>query len=299
MLGLLLVWTVFRAGESGEIVLEAESQPPPGAGVEAIAAALNPFVLTGLVSERLLLEVDWVEGYRPSNEALLTAESVLRELCDGGRRIDVVRDDEIPLATWKEHAGREGLERLVASQLDADPADWGRVEVVYVLYAPDSAAWYAGPVSGMTDRITFERQGRVLAVRSVLLFTDEIRRDASLWITAAKVERSTLVHELGHVMGLTYNRDHSQKRHPGHCSVVRCIMHRPGWRAAWVNGLPAMFAGRIPAGFGRRCTHDIEAARRMWSKRAARFPEFVRRLKSERLLLESRDAASWRALRGH
>ena len=163
---IVAVWAALHAGESGDTALEARPHPPPATGAEAIAATLNPFVLTGLVSERLLLEVDWVEGYRPSHEALLAAESVLREQCDEGRRIDVVIDDAIPRSTWEAHRGREGLERLVASRLDADPADWARVEVVYLLYAPDGAAWYEGPVSGMTDRITFRRQDRVAVYSS-------------------------------------------------------------------------------------------------------------------------------------
>ena len=261
------------------------------------AERLNPYVLTSLVSERLLLEVDWVAGYRPSHAALEGARSFLGKSCAPERRIDIVLDDEIPLATWEAHPGREGLEGLVADWLDADPSDWRKTEVIYLLYVPDSVPWFEGPLSGIADRILFERKGKVAAVRSVLLFTDEIRRDASFWITTGKVERATLVHELGHVLGLTYNPDHMQRKHPGHCSVARCVMHRPGWRAAWVNGLPAFFAGRIPSGLGRRCAGDIERARSSWAGRAAASPHFVRRLISERLLLELGEAEAWRALR--
>ena len=268
------------------------------AGDEAVAATLDPYVLTALVSERLLLEVDWVAGHRPSYAALEAAESLLRDHCEAGRRIEIVLDDEIPRANWEAHPGRRGLERLVAEWLDADPTDWKSTEVIHVLYVPDSAPWYEGRLSGLADRILFERENKVAAVRSVLLFTDEIRRDASLWITTDKVERATLIHELGHVLGLTHNPDHMQAKQPGHCSVARCVMHQPGWKAAWVNGLPAFFAGRIPTDLGRRCARDIEAARRLWAARAADSPEFVRRLKSERLMLEMGQGEAWRALRG-
>lgn len=246
---------------------------------------MNPFILTNLVSSRVVVEIDRVAGFEPSPKALRTVERVLTEHCESGKRVEVVLDDEIPRAEWEAAAGRSGLESLVARHLDHDPADWTNAEVVYVLYAPDGLPWYGKSVSGMTDRITFFRGGAAATVRTILLFTDEIRRDALLWITPAKVERAVLVHELGHVIGLVGNPDHMQAEQPGHCGVARCVMHQPGKRAGFVNGLPALLAGRIPSRYGKRCVADIETAKRLWHARAT--PEFMRRLKAERLFRES------------
>jgi hypothetical protein len=270
-------------------VLETVRERSPGASEEHVLLdTMNPFILTNLVSSRVVVEIDRVAGYEPSPQALRAVERVLADHCESGKRVDVVLDDEIPREVWEKAAGRSGLEGLVARYLDRDPTDWAHVEVVYVVYAPDSRPWYGRSVSGMTDRITFSRGGAVATVRTILLFTDEIRRDALLWITPAKVERAVLVHELGHVIGLVGDPGHMQPEQPGHCSVARCVMHQPGKRAGFVNGLPALLAGRIPSRYGKRCGEDIETAKRLWRERAAAAPEVVRRLKAERLFRESR-----------
>jgi len=271
------------------------------APVQAVAArveqGLNPFVLTTLVSSRIVVEIDWVEGYRPTEKAVDALEAVLLEHCEPGKQVDVRLDETIPRAEWSAAAGRQGLEGLVARYLDADPGEWDRAEIVYVLYAPDSRPWYEEPVSGMTDRVIFRREEAVLSVRTVLLFTDEIRHDAMLWVGASKVERSTLVHEMGHVIGLVTNPDHLQRDRPGHCNVARCVMHKPGGRAGFVNGLPALFAGRIPSRYGKRCVEDIETAKREWRRRAAASPGFVDELRTARMLHEKSATEAWRAQR--
>ena len=248
---------------------------------------MNPFILTNLVSSRVVVEVDRVAGFEPSPKALQAVERALADHCESGKRVEVVLDDEIPRAVWEKAAGRSGLEGLVARHLDRDPTDWAHAEVVYVLYVPDSRPWYGKSVSGMTDRIAFARGGAFATVQTILLFTDEIRRDALLWITPAKVERAVIVHELGHVIGLVSDPGHMQPEQPGHCSVARCVMHQPGKRAGFVNGVPALLAGRIPSRYGKRCIEDIETAKRLWRERAAADPAFVRRMKAERLFRET------------
>ena len=271
-----------------EPVLVAERQP---------LAGMNPYVLTNLVSSRIVVEIDWVAGSRPSDTSVQAIEDVLREHCEQGKQIEVRLDDEIPQSVWVEAPGRTGLEKFVAQFLDGDPSDWRRAELLYVLFVPNGGSWYEGSLSGMTDRITFARQDQVRSVRTLFLFTDEMRRDATMWITMRKVERATVVHELGHVLGLVSNPDHLQSKHPGHCRTARCVMHRPGVRAALVNGLPAFFAGRIPSRYGSRCRRDIAGAKQAWAEQASASREFVRGLISERLLRERQNAEAWRRLR--
>jgi hypothetical protein len=274
-----------RADEPEPALETVRDHSPEASEEQMLLETMNPFILTNLVSSRVVVEIDRVAGFEPSRKALQAVERALAEHCESGKRVEVVLDDEIPKAVWEEAAGRSGLESLVARHLDHDPADWANAEVVYVVYAPDSRPWYGKSVSGMTDHVTLSRGGTVATVQTILLFTDEIRRDALLWITPAKVERAVLVHELGHVIGLVGNRGHMQAGQPDHCSVARCVMHQPGKRAGFVNGLPALLAGRIPSRYGKRCVEDIETVKRLWRARAD--PEFVRRLKSERLFREA------------
>ena len=285
---LSLVVGVCCTAAAQDAALVAEREPLTG---------MNPFVLTSLVSSKLVVEIDWVEGSRPSDRSVRAIGDVLREHCEEGKQIEIRLDDEIPRSVWVEAPDRSGLEELVAHNLDGDPADWRRAELLYVLFVPDGGPWYEGFLSGVTDRITFDRQGRVMSVRTVLLFTDEMRRDATLWITMRKVERATVVHELGHVLGLVSNSDHVQPKHPRHCRTARCVMHRPGVRAALVNGLPAFFAGRIPSRYGPRCRRDIADAKQAWDEQSKASPGFVRDLITERLLREKQEAEAWKRLR--
>jgi hypothetical protein len=295
-IGALVLATVAApAPPPGEAEIEAVRSGSAEASAEvALTEAMNPFVLTNLVSSHLVVEIDRVAGFEPSPAALGAAENLLRTHREEGKQVDVLLGDEIPRSEWEAAVGRSGLEELVARYLDRDPADWGRTEIVYVLYVPDGLTWYGAAVSGMTDRVTFSRDGAVATVQTVLLFTDEIRRDAFMWITPAKIERAILVHELGHVIGLVANPAHAQPGQPRHCNVARCVMHRRGKRAGFVNALSALFAGRIPNRYGKRCLEDIATAKRLWRERAATSPGFVRRLKAERLLRETAIAEDWR-----
>ncbi len=262
-----------------------------------LSDGMNPFILTNVVSRRIVVEIDWVAGTRPAPEAVQAVESVLRQHCPEDKRVDVRVDDEIALEQWTAAGDRPGLERLVARFLDHDPSRWQETEVVYVLYAPDSQPWYGKTVSGMTDWIVFDRAGEARTVRTVMLFTGKIRRDAWLWITPLKVERATLVHELGHVLGLVSNPLHTQRSHPGHCTRSRCVMNQPGTRSRLVNALPAFFAGHVPHRFGRRCLDDIRAAKTLWAANESRTTALAERLRAERAEREESIFARWRAQR--
>ena len=284
--GLLVVSLVVAEPAAAEAVQEA-----------VLSDGLNPFILTNVVSRRLVVEIDWVAGARPTPEAVQAVEDLLRQHCPEDKLVDVRVDDEIALEQWTAAGDRPGLERLVARFLDHDPSGWRETEVVYVLYAPDSRPWYGKSVTGMTDWIVFDHAGEARTVRTVMLFTGKIRRDAWLWITAPKVERATLVHELGHVLGLVSNPLHTQPSHPRHCTRSRCAMNQPGKRSLLVNALPAFFTGQVPHRFGIRCLDDIRAAKILWAAKQSRTTTFAERLSAQRAEREASIFARWRAER--
>lgn len=261
----------------------------------AIAQSLNAYILTDLVSRRLVVEVDWVAGSPPAPAALERLESVLARSCPESKRLRVVIDDEIPQAEWRGSPQRQGLERLVAARLDHDPAAWREEEVLYVLYVPASEPWYGKAYSGMTDLVTFERDDEVATVRVLLLFTEKIRDDALLWVRPARVERAVLIHELGHALGLVSNPEHTRKDHPDHCTRSRCVMAQPDLASSLVNAAPALFAGDVPDDFGELCRKDIDSARRIWSALADEDPDFAERLREARRARDAETAAAWSA----
>ena len=261
---------------------------------EATRGGLDAFVLTDLVSERLVLEIDWVAGCLPADQALDAAEAFLREHCAPGRRIEIHLDDEIPRAEWETGQDRRGLEALVTRHLDRDPGDWHHAEVVYVLYAPEAAGWYDGRPSGMVDRVVVARGGEAAPAKVAFVFADEVRRDAVLWLSAARVERAVLNHELGHVLGLVASTGHEQRDVPRHCAASRCVMHRPGAADAWSVGVTAVLTGRIPSRLDRQCASDVAEARDRWADRARESPAFVSGLIALRVLESEREVRAWR-----
>lgn len=275
----------------------ADSAPPEAVRQAVLLDGLNPFLLTNLVSRRVVVEIDWVAGARPAPESLQAAETLLRRHCPAGKRIEVRLDDEIEWNRWIQAGGRRGLEELVASYLDHDPSRWDEAEVVYVLYVPDGRPWFGRDVSGITDRIVFEHSGETRTVRTVLLFTDSFRRDAWLWVTRLKYEKATFVHELGHVLGLVSNPLHVQKKYPQHCKRSRCVMHQPTEWSLWVNALPVFFTGRVPHELGRLCAEDIRAAKNLWSAHASSASDFSDRLQAARARRDASIIADWQTQR--
>ena len=165
---------------------------------------------------------------------------------------------------------------------DLESSEAPERELIYVLYAPRSRPVYDRNVPGMTDTVELELDGDTRALPVILMFSERIRDKAMLWISPPRVERSVLIHELGHVLGLVTNPAHTQRGHPAHCTEAGCVMHQPRLRSLVYNALPALFAARVPSRFCRFCRDDMAAARREWHRRAEREPGFVGELERRR-----------------
>lgn len=251
--------------------------------------AMNPFVLTDLVYRTLVVEVDAVEGYEPDPDALEALRATIREHADPGRAFVVVRDDTIPKAEYD--AAKGNVRELVERHLDRVPDLERSEEVVSVLYVPDAG----GGVFGYHTTWMFERDGQRVVVDGVVIGTDAIREHARLWIGPRKIERATLIHEFGHVLGLVGVSSHEQRRDPLHCSNPQCVMNHPRWRPILYNLPRALFTGRLPYAYCRDCRADIERAKRAWHEREKRDPYFADRLADERRVQALLAEASLRA----
>lgn len=103
--------------------------------------------------------------------------------------------------------------------------------------------------------------------RVMVIFKDVIRSTSSGQGEAVPkyVEQSTLVHELGHALGLVNNgipmqHDHQDKAHGAHCSNEDCVMF---WSNEGTQGL-IKFAQRVSTGlsvimFDEKCLQDARS----------------------------------------
>lgn len=121
---------------------------------EIAANTLNPFVLSNLISKRLVVEIDWVEGYAPSELAMRDFRKTLDKYCPVGKSIEVVLDDAIPRERWEALSQEGEIGPLAAEFLDHDPRRVREYELVYVLYLPDTGEQ---GLFGEAGETTFER----------------------------------------------------------------------------------------------------------------------------------------------
>jgi len=272
----------------------ADATPAPAERERILEQGMNPFVLTNVVSDRVLIEVDWVEGATPHAEALARMETTLREYAVEGKQIVVDFSDEIPLEEWSAAPG-DFLDKgaLLGRYLNRDPEAWDEYELIHVVYVPGEPEFH-----GWMTRVALERDASPVVTTVIFMFPEKIAGTAELWIDHKQIERAVLTHETGHVLGLVAVPNNQKKDNPRHCTEPQCVMTHQRGRAQMYNALPALFAGKIPSGYCVKCREDIAEVQREWAAQAA-LPasraELVERLRAERRIADLRAQACWYA----
>jgi hypothetical protein len=255
---------------------------------ELLLEGMNPYLLTNVLSNHLVVEVDWIDDAEPHAKALEALSEALQEHCATGKRIEVVLGNRVPLQAWtKLPDGFATKGPLIADHLAHDPTDWEQTEVVYVLFVPGESE-----LTGWTVDVPFERDGEVRVVPTVFLFSERIAEVAALLVTPRKVEQAALVHEMGHVLGLVSNPDHQERDNPFHCTEPQCVMAYQRLRGQIYNALPETFAGVTPNDYGDKCRADIERVKSIWVERAGD-PGFRDELIARRRSQELETRACW------
>lgn len=257
-----------------------------------IAGEMNPYVLTGLVYPKLVVEIDAVDGYEPEPRAIASLRRILEESVEPGRAFDVVRDDTIPRAEWDALEDKERSDPLAERYLDHVPDPRGDTEVIYVLYVPQVGGT---GLFGSSSGWIVHRGDRELLVDGLVMCFDAFRAQSRLWIGPGKIDEATLVHEFGHVLGLTTRPEHEQLNNPAHCANPQCLMTHPRLRSIVYNAPRAIFTGNLPRNYCKDCREDIVAARRAWRESAAADPaafreRFVRRREATLAMIAARRA---------
>ena len=231
---------------------------------------MNPWLLGEGFSERISIEVDWVEDCKPGPRTIEGLRSIAVKYAPAGVPVVVTLDDEIPRGEV-DVGSKLSPDALVAKYADFahEPCDPDfRTEHFYVLFAPGTDKWFFGYGSTFFD----ENAEAAVLVQGIVVFHDAHERFAKLWFSCDRLEAMTIKHEYGHQLGLVSNGTHERTGYArGHCTELTCLMAQPTVRVYARNAFRGMF-NHFPDDFCERCQKDIRRAQVAWRARAASVP---------------------------
>lgn len=254
---------------------------------EALARSMNPWLLAEGFSDRLEIEIDWVEGCKPGPKTVEGLRRIALEYGPAGQPVEITLDDEIPLKDWKSAgpSGDDPEQKIVeryADLLGAPEDAEFRTARLYVLFAPESRM---RGLNGYSTRWIVPRGGDRADVDGIVVYRAPHERYAKLWLSRDKMERMTLIHEFGHELGLVGNEAHERlEPYSGHCTSLKCLMALPSLRVLFRNAIAGFF-NILPTDYCARCREDIRRAKATWREAMARDASYR----------ESRVAERWAA----
>ena len=200
----------------------------------------NLLYLQSAPGERLYVEIDAVKGSEPNKETIETLHQYLLRYCDKPGGIQIVRNAPIPLRDAK--ATRPEILALQYMDGPDRSKDDGRTAYLYVLFYDSSQ------LSGKRYRRAMNPYAKLLPYPTAIYMDTRYIKKHNL----SEYEEQLLLHEVGHILGLTW----SQKRGDDcHCRDKSCLMYET-YR---VNILP--FRKHQQKNFCELCKSDLEAAR--------------------------------------
>jgi hypothetical protein len=229
--------------------------------IEALAQQFDPSLLADGAADRTVVEIDWVAGCKPGPDTLAGLEFVLRKYSPPRRPIDIVSDQEIRRGDWDALSSVPSrIDEIVRRYAGVEGANQPRTAWRYVLFVPEAGRYF-----GHTFATVMERDGRTTTVLGVLVSHAAHDRYAKLWIDLDRLQRMTLVHEFGHLLGLVGNPRHERRdpAHRHHCTSLTCSMAHPTWRVIARNFAAGLF-NRHMTDYCADCQADIRRTQAYW-----------------------------------
>tara|TARA_R110000868_G_scaffold306734_1_gene568056 strand:+ start:88635 stop:89393 length:759 start_codon:yes stop_codon:yes gene_type:complete len=212
---------------------------------EDVGTSANDFLSSSSFTS-LVIEVDYVIGYKPSQNALTNLKIFLESRLNKPGGITITLDDEIPSLgkssysaqdaynLEKEHRNRysDGVE--LASYFIVLDGQFEDENVLGFAYFNTSMALIGGTIEEHTGGLGQPSK--------------------------AVVETAVLNHEFGHILGLVDNgspavQDHIDKEHGAHCDVESCLMYYAVRTSGFVANL---MGGNVPE-LDEQCIQDLQA----------------------------------------
>ncbi len=192
--------------------------------------------------DSLYVEIDAVQGSEPKEETIETLRQCLLQYCDKPGGIQIVCNAPIPLQDAQ--ATRPELLALRYMDGPASSKHDGRTTYLYLLFYDSSE------LLGERYRRAVNPHAKLLPYPAAIYMDSRYIKKHHL----SKYEAQLLLHEVGHILGLTWSRKRGDDWHC-HCRNKSCLMYE-SYR---VSILP--FQKHQEKDFCELCKADLEAAR--------------------------------------
>ncbi len=203
----------------------------------------------------ILVEMDYVQGYAPDDQALEHFQEVLER--ESQKTVNFKVDDAI--VTDQDTYSFKDIENL--EDRYRDEFRGGNTAVMYFLYL--NGSYTTGNVIGVAYHGS-----------SIAIFIEQVRDAASLRIDGRELEQAVLVHETGHLFGLVEINYQSQHNHQDpenahHCDHTDALGHHDcvmyfaieTTNAASFDSYYNQVVGDVPNDFCEYCKSDLQQQR--------------------------------------
>ncbi len=202
---------------------------------------LGPGYLKPFPYSRLIIEVDYAEGLRPSASALTHLKDILETYTDKPEGIFFM--GETVFRPPREVYSDQDILELAARTRNFRTS--GNTATLQILY-----------LNGRYEKAS--ALGIALNSSTIAVFADQIEKSATLPLFPSQIESAILVHEVGHLFGLvniTYHSpiDHEDPKHPFHDVDKNCVMY---WAVEDIN-LSQILRFGPPTDFTEPCKADL------------------------------------------
>ncbi|MEW6056203.1 MAG: peptidase [Bdellovibrionota bacterium] len=211
--------------------------------------------LTDDAYDELVVEIVAVEGFEPSDEALVHLRSFLEARLNKPAGIQIVVAPPIPPTGLSSISVEQvyGLEQRHRTQYHS-----GTTASAFFLFL--DAPYSADGADSQTLGIAYTPTSMAIFEKTILDHTNM----GAARMRRRVVEGTILTHEFGHILGLVnigtpMVNDHADHSHSdGHCNNPDCIMY---YAINTTRGWPDfVFSGFVVPPLDQECIHDLKAA---------------------------------------
>lgn len=217
----------------------------------------SKYYLQGNKYTEIVIEVDSVEGNKPSDEAINLLKTRIEENCDKDK--EKINIDKSSFNTIPKTKSTYYIEDIV--NLEKEYRNRYREEQTIVLYYIYLNGEYEeSSVIGLA-----------YSASSCAIFKEGIQNASTFFISTEEIEEAVVIHEFGHLLSLVNigyksDRDHEDSEYHRHCNheavegsqIYDCVMY---WAIETADVSATSIwnqIGGLPNDFCEHCKHDLE-----------------------------------------